>query len=75
MQINCDSIIIRDVGVGRIVRETIVIIFIYKNIYILSIKQSQNRAAICLTRFLFHNQVVVVRLGICLGYVPVFYFQ
>ena len=74
-QVNCDSTIFSDVGVDWIARETFVIIFIIKNIYILSVKQSENKAAICLARFLFHNQVVVVNLGVCLSCVPVFYFQ
>ena len=72
-QVNCDSTIFSDVGVDWIARETFVIIFNIKNIYILSVKQSENKTAICLARFLFHNQVVVVSLGVCPDCVLKFY--
>ena len=74
-QVNCDSTIFSDVGVDWIARETFVIIFIIKNIYIPSVKQSENKTAICLARFLFHNQVVVVSLGVCPDCVLMFYVQ
>lgn len=64
-QVNYDSTIFENVGVDWIARVTFVIIFIFKNIYILFAKQSENKAAICLARFLFHNQVVVDSLGVC----------
>ena len=37
-QVNCDFTIFSDVGVDWIARETSVIVFIIKNIYILSVK-------------------------------------
>ena len=64
-QVNCVILLFQDVGDDRIVRETIVIIFIIKNIYILSINQSENKAGICLARILIYNKVIVVSLGVC----------
>ena len=45
--------------VGWIIRDLIVIPFGLKNLNILIVKRSENKAAICLARFLFLNPVVI----------------
>ena len=44
--------------VGWIARYVIVILFRSKNLNILYV-QTENKTAICLVRYLFHNQIVV----------------
>ena len=49
-----------------IVRDLIVIFFGSKNLDILFVKRSEKKAAICLVRFLFLNQVVINSSRACL---------
>ena len=52
---------------GWIVRDLIVILFGLKNFNIQFVKRSENKAAICLARFLFLNQVVIDSSSVCIG--------
>ena len=62
-QVNCDATTFRDVGVVWMVREVFVIIFIVKNIYILFVKQSENKAASCLARLFVSQSDCIVSSG------------
>ena len=55
-------------NVGWIVPDLIVILFGLKNLNIRFVKQSENKAAICLASFLFFNQVVIDSSGVCLDF-------
>ena len=44
---------------GWIAQDLIVIHFTLKNLDIQCVKRFENKAAICLAHFLFHNQVVI----------------
>ena len=59
--------------VGWIFQNLIVILFGSKNLNILFVKRSENKAAICLARFLFINQIVIDSSRVCLGWVSVIY--
>ena len=56
VKVDCDATMFTN-GVGWIVRDLIVILFCSKNSNILFAKRSENKAAICLARFLFLNPV------------------
>ena len=58
---------------GWIIRDLIVIPFGLKNLNILIVKRSENKAAICLAHFLFLNQVVIDSSRVCLCWVSVIY--
>ena len=58
MKVNCDATMFTT-DLGWIVRDLIVILFGLKNFNIQFVKRSENKAAICLARFLFLNQVVI----------------
>ena len=72
VKVNCDATMLKT-NVGWIVRDLIVILFSLKNLNILFVKRSENKAAICLARFLFLNQVVIDSSRVCLGWVSVIY--
>ena len=63
-QVNCDPTIFRDIGVDWIARETLVIIFIIKNIYILFVKQSENKMTSCLAHYISQSGCIIDILGI-----------
>ena len=72
VKVNCDAIMFTT-DVGWIARDLIVILFRLKNLNILCVKRSENKAATCLARFLFHNQVVIDSSVVCLGWISVIY--
>ena len=72
VKVDCDASMFTT-DVGSIVRDLIIILFGSKNLNILFVKRSENKAVICLARFLFINQVVIVSSRVCLGWVSVIY--
>ena len=72
MKVDCDAIMFT-IDIGWIVRDLIVILFDLKNLNILFVKRSENKAVICLACFLFLNQVVIDSSRVCLGCVSVIY--
>ena len=72
MKVDCDAIMFT-IDIGWTVRDLIVILFDLKNLNILFVKRSENKAVICLARFLFLNQVVIDSSRVCLGWVLVIY--
>lgn len=71
VKVNCDATGFI-IDIGWIVQGVIVILFRFKNLNILCVKQSVNKTTIYLARFLFHNQIVVANSGVCPVWIPIF---